>query len=71
MSSGRARLGWLAARAAVPLMVIHDIESERRVPATADLKAIRRAIHDGGMRLLHFKTTARVREAIKVRRLPR
>ena len=32
-------------------MVIHDFESERRVPVAADLKAIRTAFRDGGVLL--------------------
>ena len=52
-------------------MVIHDFEFERRVPVAADLKAIRRALRDGGMLVVHLKTTAGVQEAIKLRVLPR
>jgi ribosome-binding protein aMBF1 (putative translation factor) len=45
--AARAWLGWsrndLATRADIPVNIIHDFEAERRDPAAADVKAIRRA----------------------------
>jgi predicted transcriptional regulator len=73
MSPGqcRAARGWLrwsrkdlAAKAAVPFNVIHDFESDRRLPVAANLSAIRRAFHDAGL----FLARRRGREAIEVLR---
>jgi ribosome-binding protein aMBF1 (putative translation factor) len=67
----RAARGWLrwsrsdlAAKAAVPLNVIHDFESDRRLPVAVNLQAIRKAFHDAGLRLAR----RRGREAIEVLR---
>jgi transcriptional regulator with XRE-family HTH domain len=60
--AARAWLGWtqeqLARAARVGLSTLRDFESGRRVPHPNHLDAIRRAIEDGGMRLLFRAGTA-------------
>lgn len=54
--AARGWLGWsqteLAKRASVSLSTVRDFENGHRIPITNNLDALRRAIEEGGIRLV-------------------